>query len=224
MADDDVIEPLAGETVTANYGWTKPDPNGSDDIWGGQWNANLDAIDAKVHDIETAGGGGGGGSGDYLPLVGGNITGPLGINTQTQPAMTIGWPQDTTLMQFGANYLILNGNGGPAPATSNKTYLGVNQVGFGHKSWQGGNQPIYLSQSNQGEFYIALGAGAPIAFSDMKNGHPVKVSSDAGNAIVYGSDGAIFVPHGATTAEVQTLTRALNKALKRIEALEARRG
>ena len=136
MADDDVIEPLAGETVTANYGWTKPNPNGSDDIWGGQINADLDAIDAKVFEIESSGGSGGGGGGDYLPLEGGNITGPLGINTQTQPAMTIGWPQDTTLMQFGANYVTLNGNGGPAPATSNKTSLGVNAVSFGHKSWQ----------------------------------------------------------------------------------------
>lgn len=223
MADDDVIEPLAGETVTANYGWTKPNPNGSDDIWGGQINADLDAIDAKVFELESGGGGGGGG-GDYLPLEGGNLSGPVHINTATQPAMTIGWPQDTTLMQFGANTVTLNGNGGPAPATSNKTYLGVNQVGFGHKSWQGGNQPIYLSQSNQGEFYIQLGANPPVAFSDMKNGHPVRVSYDAGNAIVYGSDGAIFVPHGATAAEFASLTRKLNKALKRIEALEARRG
>ena len=223
MADDETIDPRAGETTTANYGWTKPNPNGSDDIWGGQINADLDAIDAKVFEIESSGGSGGGG-GDFLPLEGGNLSGPVNINTMTQPAMTIGWSQDTTLMQFGANYIILNGNGGPAPAVSNKTSLGVNAVTFGHKSYNGGNSPINLSQSNQGEFYIALGADAPVAFSDMKNGHPVKVSADAGNAIVYGSDGAIFVPHGATTAEVRTLTRALNKALKRIEALEARRG
>ena len=42
-------------SVTANYGWTKPDPGASDDVWGGQWNGNLDGIDAKVHDIEVRG-------------------------------------------------------------------------------------------------------------------------------------------------------------------------
>ena len=147
-------------------------------------------------------GGGGGASTAYVDAqdalrvakAGDTMTGPLNINTATQPMMTLGWPTDTTLMQFGVNSIILNGNGGPAPATSNKATIGVNLVSFGHKSYNGGNQPISLSQSNQGEFYIALGAGAPIAFSDMKNGHPVRVSADAGNAIVYGSDASLYVP------------------------------
>ena len=139
--------------------------------------------------------------------------------------MTIGWSQDTTLMQFGANTITLNGNGGPGPATSNKTLLTVNGVGFGHKSYQGGNTPIWLSQSNQGEFYIALGNGTPVAFSDMKNGHPVAISKDAGNRITYGSDGAIFVAPGAMADadRIATLEATVAKLMARIKALSRRR-
>ena len=43
----------AGEAVTANYGWTKPDVMGSDDQWGGYLNADLDGIDAVIHGIDT---------------------------------------------------------------------------------------------------------------------------------------------------------------------------
>ena len=43
----------AGEAVTANYGWTKPDVMGSDDQWGGYLNADLDGIDSIVHGIDT---------------------------------------------------------------------------------------------------------------------------------------------------------------------------
>ncbi len=48
MADD---EPRAGEAVTANYGWTKPNVMGSDDQWGGYLNADLDGIDSVVHTV-----------------------------------------------------------------------------------------------------------------------------------------------------------------------------
>ena len=48
MAD----EPVQRETPTTNYGFTKPDVNGSDDVWGGEWNANLDSIDANLYRID----------------------------------------------------------------------------------------------------------------------------------------------------------------------------
>ena len=51
MADD---EPRAGEAVTANYGWTKPNVMGSDDQWGGYLNADLDGIDTTVKSISNA--------------------------------------------------------------------------------------------------------------------------------------------------------------------------
>ena len=40
---------------TVNYGWVKPDVGASDDAWGGQLNADLDAIDAAVHGIDVRG-------------------------------------------------------------------------------------------------------------------------------------------------------------------------
>lgn len=36
------------DTVTANYGFTKPDPGGSNNTWGPKLNADLDSIDATI--------------------------------------------------------------------------------------------------------------------------------------------------------------------------------
>src|SRR5215469_3674121 len=36
------------DTVTTNYGWTKPQISGSSDTWGTKLNADLDSIDAQV--------------------------------------------------------------------------------------------------------------------------------------------------------------------------------
>jgi hypothetical protein len=44
------------EGHTANYGWVKPEVGASVDVWGDMLNQDLDAIDAKVH--EVAGGAG----------------------------------------------------------------------------------------------------------------------------------------------------------------------
>ena len=51
MADNE--DQRAGEAVTTNYGWTKPNVMGSDDQWGGYLNADLDSIDSIVHGIDT---------------------------------------------------------------------------------------------------------------------------------------------------------------------------
>ena len=40
------------DSLTANYGWTKPDVGGSDDTWGDKWNVNLDGIDAQLRIVE----------------------------------------------------------------------------------------------------------------------------------------------------------------------------
>ena len=42
------------ETLTTNYGWTKPDVGGSTDNWGGEINTDLDGIDSVVHGIQTS--------------------------------------------------------------------------------------------------------------------------------------------------------------------------
>lgn len=43
------------ETLTANYGWTKPEPGGSPNTWGSTLNSDLDAIDAQVYANQQAG-------------------------------------------------------------------------------------------------------------------------------------------------------------------------
>lgn len=43
------------ETLTANYGWTKPDPGASANTWGATLNADLDKIDAQVFANQQAG-------------------------------------------------------------------------------------------------------------------------------------------------------------------------
>jgi microcystin-dependent protein len=43
------------ETLTANYGWTKPDPGGSANTWGATLNATTDKIDAQVFQNQQAG-------------------------------------------------------------------------------------------------------------------------------------------------------------------------
>jgi hypothetical protein len=53
MADDEVVDPLAGELTTANYGWVKPTVGASDDAWGGYINADLDGIDTTVKSVST---------------------------------------------------------------------------------------------------------------------------------------------------------------------------
>ena len=43
------------ETLTANYGWTKPDPGASANTWGSTLNATTDKIDAQVFTNQQAG-------------------------------------------------------------------------------------------------------------------------------------------------------------------------
>lgn len=42
------------DTTTVNYGWTKPENNGSDDTWGLKLNTDLDSIDATVKAVSNA--------------------------------------------------------------------------------------------------------------------------------------------------------------------------
>ena len=51
---DDGIDPRAGELTTQYYGWTKPTVGGSQDIWGGFLNADLDGIDLIIHNLSTS--------------------------------------------------------------------------------------------------------------------------------------------------------------------------
>ena len=51
---DDGIDPRAGELTTQYYGWTKPTVGGSQDIWGGFLNADLDGIDLTIHNLSAS--------------------------------------------------------------------------------------------------------------------------------------------------------------------------
>src|SRR5262245_5057732 len=42
------------DTVTVNYGWTKPEVGASATTWGTKLNSNLDLIDAQVYANQTA--------------------------------------------------------------------------------------------------------------------------------------------------------------------------
>lgn len=69
------------ETLTVNYSWTKPDPGASANTWGATLNADLDKIDAKVFANQGL-------LGDYLPLIGGTLSGDLVVNTNFSVAGT----------------------------------------------------------------------------------------------------------------------------------------
>lgn len=43
------------ETLTPNYGWTKPDPGASSNVWGTEINSDLDKIDAQVFSNQQGG-------------------------------------------------------------------------------------------------------------------------------------------------------------------------
>ena len=163
--------------------------------------------------------GGGGTDPNAVQKAGDTMSGPLAIVTSTQPELHVADSSGVQTLDVNNSGLTLKdssvgnsvritlaqvlvqGAGAEIGASANKTTIGVNNLAFGHKSYNQGNSPISFSQSNQGEMYVALGAGAPIAFSDMAHGHPVRVSSDAGNSLTYGSDGSMFAPtvSGGTT-------------------------
>ena len=181
--------------------------------------------DGQLYGRESAGWvvvptGGGGTDPNAVQKAGDTMSGPLVISTATQPELHIadasGGVQTLDVNNSGLTLkdssvgnsvritlaqVLVQGAGAEIGASANRTTIGVNNLAFGHKSYNSGNSPISFSQSNQGEMYVALGAGTPIAFSDMAHGHPVRVSSDAGNALTYGSDGSMFAPtvSGGTT-------------------------
>jgi hypothetical protein len=77
------------DSLTANYGWTKPDIGASDDTWGDKWNVNLDQIDAQLRTVEDGVIGPQGPQGPIGPpgATGSpGPTGPQGLPGQTGPA------------------------------------------------------------------------------------------------------------------------------------------
>ena len=75
------------DTVTVNYGWTKPDPGASDDTWGDKLNADLDGIDAQLRIVAETPGlpGPAGPQGNPGPPGADGATGPQGLPGATGP-------------------------------------------------------------------------------------------------------------------------------------------
>jgi hypothetical protein len=90
------------DTLTTNYGWTKPDITGSDFTWGSKLNADLDGIDTQVF--------------NKLPLAGGTLSGPL----------TLAADPMTNLQAATKQYVDAHSGGGPgAGVTSFNTRTGA---------------------------------------------------------------------------------------------------
>lgn len=68
------------DTVTANYGWVKPEIAGSPSTWGNKLNLDLDEIDNRVYTNQI----------NALPLIGGAMTGDITTSvTSFQPSSLV---------------------------------------------------------------------------------------------------------------------------------------
>jgi hypothetical protein len=105
--------------------------------------------------VEEAGGGGGSGGGDGgsgLPLTGGSLSGPLVIVTSTQPELHVADAAGVQTLDLNNSGLTLKdssvgnsvritlgqvlvqGSGAELGGSANRTTVGVNYFGLGHKS------------------------------------------------------------------------------------------
>ena len=92
-------------TVTPNYGLYKPIYNADDEAWGDHWNDNADVIDAQMAANAAA-------VGNYLPLTGGTLSGPLQLpnGTLVAPGLAFG-AADGTGLSRAANALVFGVQG-----------------------------------------------------------------------------------------------------------------
>lgn len=183
---------------------------------------NLCAVESGTGTTWVSGGGGppsGGGGGNAVQKSGDTMSGPLVIGTATQPELQLadgaGGTQTLSLNNNGltlqdtsvGNNIVMNlatiylqGSGG---ATGNKSTLGVNGLSLGHKSWSQGNAPVTLYQSNQGELWVQnQGSSGNRRLTDIQNNHSVFLSTDVGQRLSYGSDGAPLLAQGAVFSEI----------------------
>jgi len=98
--------------VTANYGWTKPTVAGDTDAWGGELNADLDAIDTQVKATDTI-------AQAALPKAGGVMTGRADLLTATSAHVALG-STNTPQLDFSlGNSFSFTPTAGYAPVCSN---------------------------------------------------------------------------------------------------------
>lgn len=99
--------------LTTNYSWTKPTVAGDTDAWGGELNADLDAIDAQVFTTTTT-------ANAALPKAGGVMTGNVDLFTSTMAHVPITVSPNTAALNFAlGNSFSFTPTGAYAPVVTN---------------------------------------------------------------------------------------------------------
>lgn len=130
---------------TPNFNWGKPTPGGSRNVWGGELNAALDAIDSTVHGVKTT-------AEAALPRTGGDLTGNVTAKLKDHPDVPVAGTLALSLADGNAHRARLLGNATVtiAAAPEGKTSAFVLRLTNGGGKtitwpasvrWPGGTQP-----------------------------------------------------------------------------------
>jgi hypothetical protein len=130
---------------------------------------------------------GGGGSAGAVQKTGDSMSGPLAVTTSTKPelhladaagnqtldlnntGLKLADPVVGNSAEINLANLILLGSGAASGASANKTTIGVNYLAVAHKTFNLGNSPVSLYQSNQGELFVQFTTGQNIRITDYAN-------------------------------------------------------
>jgi hypothetical protein len=99
-------------STTANYGWTKPTVAGDTDAWGGELNADLDAIDTALKAVSVV-------ANAAVPNTGTGMIGRLDLLTSTTVHVDLGTTNAPALNFSLANSFSFTPTAGYAPVISN---------------------------------------------------------------------------------------------------------
>ena len=173
MADDE--DPRAGEAVTANYGWTKPNVMGSDDQWGGYLNADLDGIDSIVHGIDAR-------PPYALPIASTMVLGGVKVDGTTIHAASDGTLSGTP-------------SSGPPVTVSDTAPVGA-QIGALWWDSVGGQLYTFYNDGNSSQWVIAVNAAASLLPASTTVLGGVKVDGTTIKAAPDGTISTTVVPIG----------------------------
>ena len=225
-------------TPTTHYGWAKPAVGASQDVWGVDLNGNLDSQDTTLWSIQAA-------QSNYLPLAGGTLTGGLvGVSASFSGTIAAqGW-----IGRRGTNVAAVTGqaNNFYWNNAAMECWVGGANVGtIAFTSDYRAKKDVAALPST----WDRVKALNPISFTFKDYTPPIELERDADALpLIVGSDeeqwGFIahelqetLVPSAASGVKDQadciqspnpwtviaTLTKALQEAMARIEALEANR-